>query len=455
MAWKSAQRVRWISDSFVYAFIDELGSNDATAKRRIVRFTDAALLIRSSLKIRCMSIFSNQLSGGFNNVVRVVLAAALSCVASPLLFAATGPVSTIPPAPVATKPSAITAGRPQPVPIAFVYRDGANASAWTISHERARQAIAAEFGERIRTIAVENVATAVQADNVFDQLVARGYKVIFATDPVHASAAFKVAAADYDIKVEQAMGTQSLINLRTYEIRHVEQAYLAGVIAAGNSQSGKLGWIGMHESSAAIAELNAFTLGAQSVNPRATTQVIWAGSNADVATSNATDVRAAEALIAAGAEVLLSNTGSIAVARVAAQRGKRVIGWHADQSAAAQLQSRSQSQSPPPASTPSAHVATVAIDWTPFYITAIKESFDYLCTKSDTSRGYREGAIKLVGLSTATSTLAKTRLTQVQAALNRGEFEMLAGQSNLSANTYVRGAKAMRVRDVRRRTNPH
>jgi basic membrane protein A and related proteins len=398
-----------------------------------------------------MSNFSNQLSVGFHGVVRVVLAAALSYVASPLLFAATGLVSTIPPAPVATKPSAITAGRPQPVPIAFVYRDGANASTWTISHERARQAIAAEFGERIRTIAVENVATTAQADDVFDQLVARGYKVIFATDPIHASAAFRVAAADYDIKVEQAMGTQSLINLRTYEIRHVEQAYLAGVIAAGNSRSGKLGWIGTHESSAAIAELNAFTLGAQSVKPRATTRVIWTGSSADVSTFSATEVRAAEALIAAGAEVLLSNSASIAVARVAARRGKRVVGWHADQSTEAQ----SQSQSPPSASTSSAYVATVAIDWTPFYIAAVKESFDYLCTKSDTSRGYREGAIKVVGLSTATLTLAKTRLAQVQAALNRGELEALAAHSTSSPNAYVRGAKVMRVHGGLRRNNPH
>ncbi len=395
--------------------------------------------------MRYMSNFSNQLFVGFVDVVRFILAAALSCAACPLLFAATGSVSTIPPAPVATKPSAITAGRPQAVPIAFVYRDGANASAWTISHERARHAIATEFGERISTITVENVATAAQADDVFDQLVARGYKVIFATDPVHASAAFRVAANDYDIKVEQAMGTQSLINLRTYEIRHVEQAYLAGVIAAGNSRSGKLGWVGAYESTAAIAELNAFTLGAQSVNPRAATQVIWTGSHADASTSGVIEVRAAEALIAAGAEVLLSNTGSIAVARVAARRGKRVIGWHADQSA--EVQTRTQTS--PPGSTPSAHAATVTIDWTPFYITAVKESFDYLCTKSDTSRGYREGAIKVVGLSTTTSTLAKTRLAQVQAALNRGEFEVLAGQSRSSANAYVRGAKVMRIRAPR------
>jgi basic membrane protein A and related proteins len=392
--------------------------------------------------MRCVNHFFNQKIVRFIDVLHIVFAAVLSCGASAPIFAASVSVSTIPVAPVATKTAAVTAGRPQPVPIAFVYRDAANASAWTISHERARVAIAAEFGDRISTIAIENVATAAQADEVFTQLVARGYKVIFATDLVHRDAAFKVATADYDIKVEQAMGTQSLINLRTYEIRHVEQAYLAGIIAAGNSRSGKLGWIGTHESADAITELNAFTLGAQSVNKQATTKIVWTESTMDANEVHTAETRAAEALIAAGAEVLLSNTGSFAVAQVAAQRGRRVIGWHAEQNAATLSRLSS--------SAARAHVATITLDWTPFYRTAVKESFDYLCTKSDTSRGYREGAIKIVALSAATSTRAKTRLTEVQAALNRGEFDAFAGQPLASPNAYVRGTKVMRMRVARR-----
>ncbi len=316
-----------------------------------------------------------------------------------------------------TKPVVTWTGRPEPVLIAFVYRDAIAESAWTLSHELARKAVDAEFGARVHTIAVERVATAADADRVFRDLAARGYKVIFATDPIHSNAAATMATADYDIKIEQAMGARELINMRSYAIRHFEQAYLAGIIAAGNSTTQKLGLVAPAATPGALAEINAFTLGAQSVNKRATTQVVWVGSRFNPSA----DATAAEALIRRGVDVLLATTDSNAVAQVALRRRKRVIGWHADQSARA----------------PGAHVATLALDWAPFYKTAVKESFDYMCTKTDTSRGYREGAITVIGLSKSTSRAASVRLQRVQSELARGEFQVFTGPLKSSANEVV------------------
>lgn len=322
-----------------------------------------------------------------------------------------------------TKPVVTWTGRPEPVLIAFVYRDAIADSAWTLSHELARKAVDAEFGARVHTIAVERVVTAADSDRAFRDLAARGYKVLFVTDPIHSNAAARMAIADYDIKIEQAMGTQELINMRVYAIRHFEQAYLAGIIAAGNSRTLKLGFVAPAATPGTLAEINAFTLGAQSVNKRATTQVVWAGSRSNPSA----DVRAADALIRRGVDVLLATTDSSAVAQVAEHRRKRVIGWHADRSALA----------------PRAHVATVALDWAPFYKTAVKESFDYMCTKSDTSRGFREGAIKVVGLSRATSRAARARLQRVQSELARGEFQVFTGPIKSSANAVVLADKVI------------
>ena len=325
--------------------------------------------------------------------------------------------------PQPTKPAVTWTGRPEPVPIAFVYRDTAGDSAWTQSHELARKAIEAEFGARVRTVVVERVATASDADKTFRDLAARGYKVFFATDPIHSDAAARVATADYDVKVEQALGSRELINLRVYGIRHFEQAYLAGIIAAGNSSSSKLGFVAAATTPGALAEINAFTLGAQSVNPRATTQVIWTGSMSDAAA----DARAAETLIKRGVDVLIATTDSTAVAQVAERRRKRVVGWHADRSAVA----------------PHAQVATVALDWSPFYKTAVRESFDYLCTKTDTSRGYREGAIKVIGLAKSLSRASKTRLDFVQTQLAKGEFEVFTGPVRSTTNTVMLAERAI------------
>ena len=80
---------------------------------------------------------------------------------------------------------------------------------------------------RAHTIAVERVATAAYSDRAFRDLAAHGYKVIFATDPIHGDAAARRATADYDIKVEQAMGAQELINRRVSAIRQRLQSELA------------------------------------------------------------------------------------------------------------------------------------------------------------------------------------------------------------------------------------
>ena len=325
--------------------------------------------------------------------------------------------------PQPTKPAVTWTGRPEPVPIAFVYRDTAGDSAWTQSHELARKAVEAEFGARVRTVVVERIATASDADKTFRDLAARGYKVFFATDPIHSDAAARVATADYDVKVEQASGSRELINLRVYGIRHFEQAYLAGIIAAGNSSSSKLGFVAAATTPGALAEINAFTLGAQSVNSRATTQVIWTGSMSDAAA----DARAAETLIKRGVDVLIATTDSTAVAQVAERRRKRVVGWHVDRRAVA----------------PHAQVATVALDWSPFYKTAVRESFDYLCTKTDTSRGYREGAIKVIGLAKSLSPASKKRLDFVQTQLANGEFEVFTGPIRSSTNTVILAERAI------------
>jgi basic membrane protein A and related proteins len=332
--------------------------------------------------------------------------------------------------PLPTKPSVITTGRPEPVPIAFVYRDGAGDSAWSESHEIARKAIATEFGARVQTVAVENVATASDADRVFRDLAAKGYKVFFATDPAHSDAAARVAAADYDIKVEQAVRGQTLINMRTYEIRQFEQAYLAGIIAAGSSATRKLGFIAPYDSPETRLQINAFALGARSVDEKAITQVVWLGSRSNAAG----EVAAAEGLIRQGADVLLSIADGAVSAQVAERaygrkRNVRFIGWHVDRSAVA----------------PNAQVAALTLNWIPFYKTAVQESFDYLCTKTDTSRGYRDDAIRVTNLAhSSLRRRATERLAIVQTQLTRDEFQVFTGpiQSDVGLEVLPPGAAA-------------
>jgi basic membrane protein A and related proteins len=324
--------------------------------------------------------------------------------------------------PQSTKPVPTWTGRPEPVPVAFVYRDAVADSALVASHERARKALEAEFGGRVRTHAVENVSTASDADRVFRELAAQGYKVFFATDPLHADAAARVAAADYDVKIEQAVAGPTLINMRVYAIRRGEQAYLAGIVAAGSSAKRKLGLIASYPSPESITEVNAFALGAQSVDPRTATELVWVGARSNPVAA----ARAVDSLARRGVDVVTATVDSAAVAQYVESlhdRWRRIgfIAWDSDQSPVA----------------PRAQIGAVVLDWSPFYKTAMKESFDYLCTKTDSSRGYREGAIRVTGLSRSLSPAAKQRLASVQDQLLAGQFQLTIESSGAAGSSVV------------------
>src|SRR3546814_12081121 len=91
---------------------------------------------------------------------------------------------------------------------------------------------------------------------------------------------------DYAIKTGQkypkvsflhAGGLKTSANVGTYWADSDDGMYLAGMAAGSVSKSGKLGFIGAFQIPQLLRSINAFTLGAQSVNPKATTTVVWTG----------------------------------------------------------------------------------------------------------------------------------------------------------------------------------
>ena len=85
----------------------------------------------------------------------------------------------------------------------------------------------------------------------------------------------KVAADAKDVKFEHATGYKTAPNMRTYDSRTYEGAYMAGIIAGGMTKSNTLGVVGSIPIPEVIRNINSFTLGAQSVNPKIKTKVVW------------------------------------------------------------------------------------------------------------------------------------------------------------------------------------
>ncbi|MET0534175.1 MAG: BMP family ABC transporter substrate-binding protein [Steroidobacter sp.] len=214
----------------------------------------------------------------------------------------------------------------EPLKVAFVYVGPIGDGGWTYQHDLGRKALEKTFGPRVKTTYVESVVEGADAERVIRRLAASGNSLIFTTSFGFMESTLKVAKQFPKVRFEHATGYKTTANVAAYEVRFYEGAYMLGVLAGKMTKSNTLGFIGSHPIPEVIRNINAFTLGARSVNPKAQTKVIWVDAWYDPGKERA----AAETLIAQGADVLSQNTDSPAAMQVAQEKGKYAFGWDSD-----------------------------------------------------------------------------------------------------------------------------
>jgi len=170
-------------------------------------------------------------------------------------------------APATATPASAAAPKPEPLKIAFAYVGPVGDGGWTFAHDNARKAVEKEFGDKVVTSFVEKVPEAADAERVFRDMVGQGNKLIFGTTFGYMEPMMKTAPDAKDVKFEHATGYKQADNLRTYDSRTYEGAYMAGVIAGKMTKTNVLGVVGSIPIPEVIRNINAFTLGAQSTNP--------------------------------------------------------------------------------------------------------------------------------------------------------------------------------------------
>jgi basic membrane protein A and related proteins len=316
--------------------------------------------------------------------------------------AAAAPAPAAPAA--AASPAAAT---PEPLKIAFAYVGPVGDAGWTFAHEAGRKAVEAEFGDKVKTSYVENVPEAADAERVFRQMVSEGNKLIFGTTFGYMDPMMKVAADEKGVKFEHATGFKTADNMRTYDSRTYEGAYLAGLVAGAATKSNTLGVVGSIPIPEVIRNINTFTLGAQSVNPKIKTKVVWIGKWFDPPKEG----EAAQSLINQGADVLFQNTDSSAVLQTAEKNKKLAFGWDSDMSAYAK----------------EAHLASAIINWGPYYKQAVKQALDGSWKTHQEWWGVKEGAIDLVSISDKVSAETKAAVDKAKAGLKDGSFHPWKG----------------------------
>ena len=332
--------------------------------------------------------------------------AALGAVASVVLVGC-GKKEEPDPAPAPAPAASAPAPKAEPLKVAFAYVGPVGDGGWTFAHDSARKALEKEFGDKIVTSFVENVPESADAERVIRDMATKGNKLIFGTTFGYMETMLKVAPDFKDVKFEHATGYKTADNLRTYDSRTYEGAYMAGVIAGKMTKSNTLGVVAPVPIPEVIRNINSFALGAQSSNPKVKTKVVWVNEWFNPPK----ETEAATSLINGGADILFQNTDSPAVLKTAQDKGKRAFGWDSDMTAYG----------------PKAHLASSVINWGPYYIKATKDVLEGTWATGQSWWGVKEGAIDIVSIAEDVPAETKAKIDEIKKGLTDGSFAIWKG----------------------------
>lgn len=217
-----------------------------------------------------------------------------------------------------------------PLKAAWVYVGPTNDGGWTQTHDEGRLAAQEALGDAVETTYKENVPEGPQVVQTVEDLIADGNTVIFGTSFGFQDAFVELAAAHPDVCFEFATGYLSAPNLAQFYGAAEDTDYLAGMAAGAASSTGKLAILASFPIPEVVRGVNAWTLGAQAVNPDATVKVVWLNTWFNPAEER----KAAEALIAEGYDVLgMKGIDSPSTGDAALAAGIPWAGYNRDNSA--------------------------------------------------------------------------------------------------------------------------
>lgn len=159
--------------------------------------------------------------------------------------------------------------------VAFIFDKNPEESEWLYGHELGRLYLEEHCSDRIKTIKIHNLNSEEDAITAMQDLIKMGVKIIFTTSSQQVSASLKVAVNYPDVIILNCSLNTSHKLIRTYYARLYEVKFLAGMIAGALARNGKIGYLADYPIFGMPANINAFALGAQMINPDAKVYLEW------------------------------------------------------------------------------------------------------------------------------------------------------------------------------------
>ncbi|GAB4216965.1 MAG: BMP family ABC transporter substrate-binding protein [Synechococcales cyanobacterium] len=205
--------------------------------------------------------------------------------------------------------------------IGYIYVGPQSDYGYNYSMDLGRQYVEKTLG--VETTYFDNIPESAEVERVMERLIRDDHGIIFATSYGYLDHAITVGQKYPEVSFLHAGGLKLGANVGTYWADSDDAIYLAGMVAGSLSKTGKLGFLGAFQIPQVLRTINAFTMGAQSINPEATTTVVWTGAWLDPPK----EAEVANALLDGGADVLAGQVDSpLTFAQTAERRGAYVVG---------------------------------------------------------------------------------------------------------------------------------
>lgn len=229
--------------------------------------------------------------------------------------------------------------------VGFIYISPVGDAGYSYAHDQGRLAV--EEMENVTTSYVESVPEGPDSGRVALNMARKNFDVIFGTSFGYMDPMLKVAKKFPKTKFMHCSGYKTSKNMGNYFGRMYQARYLTGVVAGAMSKTNTLGYVAAMPIPEVIRGINAFTLGAQSVNPEIVVRVVWTNTWYDPAIEK----EAAKSLLDVGADVIAQHQDSPGPQEAAQEKGAYSVGYNTDMSAFA----------------PKSHLTSPIWNWGPFY----------------------------------------------------------------------------------------
>lgn len=289
--------------------------------------------------------------------------------------------------------------------VGLVYIGHIGDAGWTYAHEQGRLAIADMPG--VTTSYVEAVAEGADSERVILNMARKGYGLIFTTSFGYMDPTLKVAKRFPGVTFMHCSGFKSSKNVGNYFGRMYQARYLSGMVAGAMTTSNKIGYVAAFPIPEVIRGINAFTLGALAVNPKAQVNVVWTKTWYDPATEK----EGGKSLLETGCDVITQHQDTPGAQEAAQEAGKYSIGYNSDMARFA----------------PKAHLTAPVWNWGPFYKTMVEAVQNGTWKTGSYWPGLESGIVDLAPFGPMVPKTVQDTVLAKKQEIASGAFKVFAG----------------------------